>query len=211
MSYSPKYRYIPPAGAHILTRFYDAFCSIAGLGKDFKRKILQSTDIWDGSVIIDVGCGTGVLLEVAKEGFPQSRIIGIDPDARSLAIAERRLKGKGLHAELIEGFAESLDLPDASVDFCFSTLAFHHMPDAIKKRALEEIHRVLKKGGLVVITDFGETDSWLIRRMVFFENAEYIKGNFKGMIRTHLTDIGFYNIRTVNKKFPAIQTIVAKK
>lgn len=211
MPYEPQYRYIPPAGAHILTRLYDAISFIFGLGKSFKRKILTSIAIPENVVITDIGCGTGIFLEIAKSTYPHNRIIGIDPDKRALAIAENRLRKQGFKTELIQAFAESLPLPSNLVDICFTTLVLHHMPDNIKRKSLEEMNRVLKSGGKIVITDFGKTNSRLIRKILFFEKIEYVDGNFKGLITKYLQELGFYNIRIVGKKFSVIHTIIAEK
>jgi len=133
-------------------------------------------------------------------------------DKEALAIAKRRLLKKNLNVELHEAFAESLPLPNASADVCFSTLAFHHMPNTIKQKAIQEIHRVLKPGGRVVIADFGATDSrWLRALLRLFEKIEYIEGNFKGLIPHYLKQADFQEIIVAKKHFPAIHIVIAHK
>src|SRR3989338_11716741 len=143
MNYKPDYRYIPPITWPILTPLYDFFCVIGGLGTRFKKKVLRAISLRSGMRVLDIGCGTGVLLKVAKEMYPDVSFIGCDPDKQALAIAERRLAKAKLSVELTEAFAESLPLPDGSLDVCFSTLAFHHMPNEIKRRAIADRKRVV--------------------------------------------------------------------
>jgi len=211
MNYKPDYRYIPPITWPILTPLYDFFCVIGGLGTRFKKKVLRAISLREGMHVLDIGCGTGVLLKAAKEMYPKVSFIGCDPNKKALAIAERRLAKAKLSVELTEAFAESLPFPNGSLDVCFSTLAFHHMPNEIKRRAIAECYRILSPGGRIVIADLGETKSILLRKALFFEKIEYLEGNFTGVIPRFLTEAGFKGIRIVGRHFPCIDIIVAEK
>ena len=211
MPYKPDYKYIPPITWPLLTPLYDFFCTIIGLGSRFKTKVLNSVKLRDGITVADIGCGTGVFLKIAKERYSRVRFIGLDPDKQALTIAERRLAKAHLSVELREALAESLPLADKSVDICFSTLAFHHMPDNVKRDAIKEMYRVLKSGGKVVIGDFGARESTLLRTVLFFEKLEYIDGNFKGLIPQYMDEANFKNTRVVNHHFPDIDIVVAEK
>ena len=198
-------------GSHWLTPFYDAGCSFIGLGTSFKRQVLFSIPINEGEIIADIGCATGVLLELAKQKYPHSRVVGIDPDAGALVIARKRMARSGLEVEFHQEFAEVLPLPDISVDICFSTLAFHHMPDDVKRRALEEMKRVLKPGGRIVIADFGPTKSSWLRKIFFFEKMEYLNGNLEGIIPRYINEVGFKRLATAGRKFPGVVIFTAIK
>lgn len=210
MTYEPTYHYLPPASHRRLTPLYDIGCTLLGLGKKFKKKVLDAQPLVGGMTVIDVGCGTGVFLEIAKQKYPGVRFIGIDPDKDALAIAKKRFERAHLDIELIHSFAESLPLENASVDICFSTLAFHHMPDEIKERAIKEIYRVLKPGGAIIIADFGPSDSTAFRKALFFEKLEYIEGNLKGLIPKFLTDTGFSPPEVIGRHWPGIAILTAK-
>lgn len=211
MTYKPDYKYIPPVTWPILTPLFDFFCLIGGLGSRFKTQVLKTVPLSDGMIGIDIGCGTGVLLKIAKQKFPNIRFMGFDPDKQALGIAERRLKKERLSVELKEAFAESLPLPDQSVDVAFSTLALHHTPNEVKRKAIGEMYRVLKASGRVVIADLGETKSILFRKLLFFEKIEYLEGNFKGLIPQYLAEVGFKNVRIAGRHFPGIDIVVAEK
>lgn len=211
MTYKPDYRYIPPITWSILTPLYDFSCFVGGLGPRFKTKVLNAVELRDGMTVADVGCGTGVFLKIAKQKFPNVRFVGLDPDKQALGIAERRLARARLAVELRNVFAESLPLAGQSVDVCFSTLAFHHMPDDIKRKAIQEVYRVLKTGGKAVIADFGETKGVSFRKFFFFEKIEYLEGNSRGLIPRYLKEAGFKNVRVVGHHFPGIDIVVAEK
>lgn len=210
MAYQPNYKYIPPFEFDFLTPIYDYTCSIIGLGKGFRQQVLKSVEIKSGQTILDVGCGTGVFLEVLKQKYPNVKAVGVDPDKKALKIACKRLADEGI--ELKESFAESLPLGDQSVDIVFSSLAFHHMPSVIKQKAIQEIHRVLRPGGKVVIADFGPMRNRILARVLFFwEKFEYLEGNLKGLIPQFLNQTGFRNVHSVATRSVIVEIIVAEK
>lgn len=211
MTYHPDYRYLPPISWSFLTPLYDFSCAISGLGEKFKRKVLASVPLSDGMTVADIGCGTGVFLKVAKQSYPRVKFIGIDPDREALGIAERRFRRAGLEVEIKKAFAESLPLDDASVDVCYSTLAFHHLPDDIKYKAIQEMRRVLKPHGIAVIADFGESKSVFFRKILFFEKLEYLEGNLRGLIPRYFKEAGFHEPKIVGRHFPGISIIKAHR
>ncbi len=210
--YKPDYHVIPPMNKSWLTPWYDFLCTISGFGKRFKMKVLKLMTVKDGETIVDVGCGTGMFLELAAKKYPHVKLMGIDPDKEALVIAKSRLKKLNRPAEFHEAFAEAIPLQDVSVNICVSSLAFHHMPDLIKQKAAKEIFRILKPGGCFIIADFGKSESFLLKTLLRpFENLEYLKGNFQGLIPQFLEEAGFKNVRIIGKHFPAISIIQASK
>ncbi len=97
--------------------------------------------------LLDVGCGTGRLLRKAREYWPETQFIGVDPAAGMIENASRLMPD----AKFYVSQAESLPLPDASVDLAFSTASFHHWRD--QEKGLREIRRVLQVGGLLFLAD----------------------------------------------------------
>lgn len=197
-------RYTPPAGLHSLTPLYDLLTFVTGFGKRYKRRVLHSVHLTGRETLLDVGCGTGVLLEMAKTDYPRIKAIGIDPDQRALQIARRRLDRAGLQAELHQAFGQSLPLPDASVNLCFSTLAFHHMSNEVKPKAFLEIYRVLKEDGRLILSDFYASR---LRRRLRPKSTLLSRERLAG----DLEQAGFRNVRVLWRKFPFVQTIVAEK
>jgi ubiquinone/menaquinone biosynthesis C-methylase UbiE len=108
--------------------------------------------------LLDIGCGTGAFLEAVRARYPDMRIAGVDISPHMLAVARRRLpKSAALHVAP----ADALPFPDARFDVVVTTNAFHFFrtPDA----ALREIHRVLRPGGIFVVTDW--CDDYLTCRL----------------------------------------------
>ena len=215
MEYKPDYKYIPPLEYHVLTPVYDWACSLIGFGRRVRERILSNIELQPHDVVLDIGCGTGVFFEILKKKYTKQNIIGVDPDAQSLDIARRRLIQYG-NARLIQAYGEALPLESKSVDYVISTLALHYMPNEIKKKCIEEMHRVLKPGGKVIITDFGPSKSLLLYRLLlFWEESEYLLGNLKGAVREYVQGAGFRDFRVVQRQalllhfFKIMETIMA--
>jgi ubiquinone/menaquinone biosynthesis C-methylase UbiE len=100
------------------------------------------------NTVLDVGCGTGRLLRKARKYWPEAQLIGVDP-ADGMIENARRLTP---YAKFYVSQAESLPLPDESVNLAFSTASFHHWQD--QEKGLREIKRVLQIGGLFFLADF---------------------------------------------------------
>ena len=94
---------------------------------------------------LDVGCGTGGMLS-ALEG----RGVWVGVDAEPLALAFCRKRGL---ARLSQGSALALPFRDGAFDVCLCLDVLYHRAVASDVAALGECHRVLKAGGLLIVTD----------------------------------------------------------
>lgn len=95
--------------------------------------------------IVDFGGGDGVLAEQAARRWPEAEIVVFEPHDELAEAARSRLSG----LDRVRVVGRERELPsDADVVFC--TEVFEHLPEAETERALWEIDRVLKPGGLLV-------------------------------------------------------------
>ena len=97
--------------------------------------------------ILDVGCGTGRLLQAASIRWPDAQLSGVDPAEHMVAEA-RSLNPSGTFKV---ASAESLPLADQAMDLVLSSLSFHHWAD--QEKGLREIARVLRPGGWFCLAD----------------------------------------------------------
>lgn len=113
------------------------------------RETLARLAVKPNDRILDVGCGTGVLLQRLNETCPQTRLVGIDPVPEMLAVAANRLHQT---IELREASAEQLPFANGSFDAVISCSVFHYLREPAA--ALKETKRVLRGGGQLVLTDW---------------------------------------------------------
>ncbi len=113
----------------------------------------------EGMKVLEVGCGPGSF----AEDLIGMDITCLDPSAEMLRVAKKRVDRARLArgekpAKYVEAIAESIPLPDDSFDRVFCLFSFRDFQD--KKKGLEEIFRVLKPGGQLVICDAGKAN-WI--------------------------------------------------
>ena len=107
--------------------------------------IVSKAQLSDSPTIVEIGCGTGVVLERLQKMYPQSQLIGIDSDERLLEIA----RVGNLDAKLVNADASSTTLPSSSVDLVVMRYLLQHITDP--SQVLHEAHRILKPGGSCII------------------------------------------------------------
>ncbi len=124
------------------------------------RLALEGLEFPSGSVVVDIGCGTGYALRQVAAKVATATLIGVDPVPRMLEIARARTAASR-HAGRIEfrsGRATSIPLEDARAHFVLAFDTFDYWRDAAAGMA--EIARVLAPGGrLVALKDAGDANA----------------------------------------------------
>jgi ubiquinone/menaquinone biosynthesis C-methylase UbiE len=108
-----------------------------------KRRLLSNT-------LLDVGSGPGYLIKSIRRVRPGTKIIGLDNNQYMLSLANRNLTNMD-KSYLVEGDVSNLPFTADSVDIIVSSLSLHHWENV--PQSFNEIYRVLKPGGSIVILD----------------------------------------------------------
>jgi ubiquinone/menaquinone biosynthesis C-methylase UbiE len=108
--------------------------------------------------ILDVGCGTGVFAARIREALPHARVWGVDLVAAMLAEGRARWRMHEGHLVAVQGDSERLPFPKGAFDVVTCANSFHHYPN--QQRAVEEMHRVLKPGGRLILVDGSRDGPW---------------------------------------------------
>ena len=111
----------------------------------------------DARQIIDLGGGTGDMGATVAAHLPEADVLTIDASPFMLIAGEVQNAGHENH-RFQQGFAESTALAEGSVDVALITLVFHECPNTIKRSILDEVLRVLRPGGTLVLSDTPNDD-----------------------------------------------------
>ncbi|GAA0515839.1 hypothetical protein Ade02nite_26190 [Paractinoplanes deccanensis] len=114
---------------------------------------LRVADLHAGETVLDLGSGGGidVLLSARRVG-PTGHVHGLDMTDEMLELARRNAAEAGAtNVEFHRGHIEEIPLPDASVDVVISNCVINLSAD--KPSVFAEMHRVLRPGGRVGVSD----------------------------------------------------------
>ena len=136
------------------------------------RETMARLSLRPSDRLLDVGCGTGALLERLSESYPAALLSGVDPVPEMLAVARRKLPSE---VTLREGWAERLPFDSEQFDVVVSCNAFHYIRQPVA--ALLEMSRVLRPGGQLVITDW--CDDYLACRVCDLALRLFSPAHFK--------------------------------
>lgn len=103
---------------------------------------------WRGKDLLDLGCGTGFWLP--EYGEDARLVLGVEPDPALLPALAQRIRGAP-NLRALQGSAEALPLPEASVDIVHARFAYFFGEGA--EAGLAEVRRVLRPGGVFIAID----------------------------------------------------------
>lgn len=117
-----------------------------------------------GMRVLDVGCGPGTItIGLARAVGPTGRVVGVDRELSQVDLARRAARAAGAGgARFVQGSVYAIPLADDAVDVVVAHALFEHLAEPA--RALAELRRVVRDGGLVALTssDWGgaRLDPW---------------------------------------------------
>jgi ubiquinone/menaquinone biosynthesis C-methylase UbiE len=140
--------YVDAATPYLSPKFFDDSARIRyKYHYHIPRDIKILSKLKPGGKALEIGVGIGCDTELLiRNGFEVS---GIDLTDAAAEATKARLKHHGLSADVKQGDAENLPFPDKNFDVVYSFGVLHHSPDT--QKTLDEVHRVLKPGGLALI------------------------------------------------------------
>lgn len=141
---------------------YDRITKVLSFGQDarWKHKLMQHIPALPYQKILDIACGTGDITFTLAQRFAQAYIYGVD---LTPAMIERAQEKNNYHnVSLSVGDMCALEQKDGSIDLITAAYALRNAPDLSK--ALAEISRVLRSGGIVAILDFSKPTSYVLQQ-----------------------------------------------
>jgi ubiquinone/menaquinone biosynthesis C-methylase UbiE len=143
-----------------VARSWDQFRTLHVPEEAVEAAVLEAVGEPRPEVLIDLGTGTGRMLEVLADSY--RRGIGIDSSREMLAVARSRLASAGIaHAQVRLGDIGDVDLNAGPADVVVIHQVLHYFDDP--GRMLLQARRLLKPGGRMVIVDFAPHDLEFLR------------------------------------------------
>ncbi|CAA7408541.1 unnamed protein product [Spirodela intermedia] len=133
-----------------------------GLHRVWKRMAVSWSGAKKGDRVLDLCCGSGDLAFLLSERVgPEGEVTGLDFSSKQLLIASSRqnLSGKACHRNItwVEGDALNLSFPACYFDAITIGYGLRNLVD--KRKAMEEMFRVLKPGARISVLDFNKSTS----------------------------------------------------
>ncbi len=121
--------------------------------KEYKRLMLELCPVSKGDRALDIGCGVGHEAQrLAELVGPSGRVVGIDRGESNIAEARRRAAGLSLPVEFQIADAHQLNFTNHSFDLCRAERVLLYVEEP--RRVLNEMVRVVRPGGCVIVFDF---------------------------------------------------------
>ena len=164
---------------------YDKLNHILSLNIDKgwrKKAVREIVDVQSPIAVLDVACGTGdFTIEIAQKAAEGSRVTGIDLSEGMMKIGREKIKAAGVSADMVQGDCEALQYADGTFDRIsvgFGVRNFEHL-----EIGLQEMLRVLKPGGKLVILELSVPSNSLVRwfyKLYFLKILPAIGGMVSG-------------------------------
>jgi SAM-dependent methyltransferase len=205
---------VPPRALRKRVHGHTQIYSFEQVGAAICRDVLDATrpymSLDRNSRVLDFGCGCGRALVYIQDAV-QCEMIGSDIDGEAISWCKDNLAEFGTFVR--NGALPPLPLADAAVDFVYSISVFTHLPEKMQFQWLQELRRVVRPGGLLLLTTRGVEDVplTLIQRLKFrMRGFAYVAGGktpgLPDFYRNAFHDAGY-----ISRRWSAIFEIVAHR
>lgn len=194
----------------------------AALLQDFKQRSYEWMQIQPGHVVLDVGCGPASdTVALARLVGSSGQVCGVDYDPEMIVEADYHAMQAGVNSWVNhqQGSTDELPYPSNHFDSCRSERVFQHLKNP--ERALEEMVRVTKPGGRIVVwdadwgtltidTDEVETERKLVRIMaeITVNNGYSGRQLYRMFKKKSLTGVVFEANTMFFDRYELLRTIV---
>lgn len=207
--------FVPAAGVHWLTRFYDPAVGLLTRERTWRPRLVNQIAPRPGERILDLGCETGTLTVMLQQACPEAEVIGLDIDRDALRVARAKANAAGTRISFWHGRADDPSTVPmfrfASFDKVVSALLFHHLTTEQKLRALTHTRNLLRAGGEMHVADWGKPANQMMR--ILFYPVQILDGytntsdNVQGRLPEYMREVGFSDVTETHREGTLLGTL----
>lgn len=135
------------------------------------KGLVKRLELRPDSRVLELGPGPGYFSPAVARAVPEGKLVLVDVQQEMLDMARERLQKQGIeNVEYRQGNAVSLPSEDDSFDTAYLVAVLGEVPD--RRACLREIRRVLRRGGLISITEFRVGDPDVIKLPELIESVQ---------------------------------------
>jgi ubiquinone/menaquinone biosynthesis C-methylase UbiE len=135
---------------------YDKYMKRITFGRedDLRKMTVNLAQIKTGDSVLEIGCATGTLSLAAKRQVgPTGRVCAIDIISGMIEVSREKAKQANLDVNFQVGSIDNIPFPDKHFDEVMCSFMIFHMSEKVRNRGIEEIYRVLKPQGKLMVLD----------------------------------------------------------
>ena len=200
----------------------------AGLDNIWRRRAVELASGLKSAKVLDVATGTGNIAIMLARKYNGYKITALDTNREMLAVAEEKSRGLK-NVKYVHGSAESLGFAKSSFDVVITSFSLGAFDDLTK--SLDEMKRVLRPGGRLIILDINKSHGKLFGELLglyqMFSVAPTLNSDIRGeleryihskrlqidkkMLISMLENTGFREINAVDLSFNTVFVISCRK
>jgi ubiquinone/menaquinone biosynthesis C-methylase UbiE len=145
---------------------YDAYMRKVTFGREntLREMTVNLAQVKPGDSVLEVGCGTGTLTLAAKRrAGPSGKVFGIDIIPGMIEASQRKAAEANEVVTFQLGSIDDIPFPADQFDVVMCSFMIFHMSEAVRRKGIAEIHRVLKPQGSLLVLDLSLPEQGLPR------------------------------------------------